>query len=82
MRNAFLAVVFVSVVSGCTAPKPYLINSTTWMATYRYTTSDSSGFDESKKAAVVYCKEYGKNAELHDIDNINEFTSAATFYCK
>ncbi len=82
MRNAFLVAVFISVVSGCTAPKPYLMQSTTWMVAYRYTTSDSLGLEESKKAAVIYCKEYGKSAEIESLTSLNEYTSVATFYCK
>jgi hypothetical protein len=82
MRNAFLAAVFISVVSGCAAPKPYLMQSTTWMAAYRYTTSDSSGFGESQKAAVIHCKEYGKSAEIESITSLDDFTTLATFHCK
>lgn len=82
MRNAFLVIVFISTVSGCAASKTYLMQSSTWMVSYRYTTSDPPGLEESQKAAVIYCKDIGKIAEIESHRSLNEFTSLATFNCK
>jgi hypothetical protein len=82
MRNAFLLAVLIPVVCGCVGPRIYMLNSTTWMVTYKYATAYPAGFDESKKAAVIHCKEYGKNAELESLESLEDFTSVATFYCK
>ena len=82
MRNAFLVAILLGIVSGCAAPKIYELNSTTWMVTYKYATSYDAGLDEAKKAAEIHCKQYGKHAEVESVLPVNEFTTAATLYCK
>jgi len=81
MKKAFYTIALMSVISGCAAPKPIMMQSSTQMVVYRYITSDSLGIGESQKAAESHCKENGMRAELESIATMNEYTSLATFRC-
>jgi hypothetical protein len=81
MKKTFYTIALMSVISGCAAPKPVMMQSSTQMVVYRYITSDSLGIGDSQKAAESYCKENGMRAELESIKTMNEYTSLATFRC-
>lgn len=83
MYKAFLAVILVVVISGCSIPSgPILLESTTWMITFKYTSSDPSGLRQSTKIAERHCKEFGKSAHLEIVTSVNEYTSYAKFLCE
>lgn len=72
----------MSVISGCAvSSKPIVLESTTWMITFRFTSSDASGLEQSTKIAETHCKEYRKNAYLEIVTSLNDYTSYAKFRC-
>jgi hypothetical protein len=81
MKKTFYTIALMSVISGCAAPKPIMMKSSTQMVVYRYIASDSLAIGESQKAAESFCKENGMRAELESITSMNIETDLATFRC-
>lgn len=80
-KTFYFTIALMSVISGCAAPKPIMMQSSTKMVVFRYITSDSLGIGESQKAAESHCKENGMGAELESVTTMNDYTSLATFRC-